>query len=254
MADSRQDGLESLLGHRFERSDWLERALTHSSWMAENAPKDGSAGIDDNEKLEFLGDAVLALVVSEALLTNFPAWREGELSKARATLVNSGALAEAARRLDLGAHLRLGRGEEKTGGRQKTALLADAYEAVVAALFLDAGLPAARTFIEGSLLSWGLAQQTERLGQADRKSHLQELLQAHGWPPATYRVVGQTGPDHRKVFEVEVIVGGRATAFGQGSSKKEAEQIAASGAIEQLARTFALDEKQDAGSGPNDRS
>ena len=108
--------------------------------MAENAPKDGSAGIDDNEKLEFLGDAVLALVVSEALLTNFPAWREGELSKARATLVNSGALAEAARRLDLGAHLRLGRGEEKTGGRQKTALLADAYEAVVAALFLDAGL------------------------------------------------------------------------------------------------------------------
>ena len=115
-------------------------------------------------------------------------------------------------------------------------------------------MPAARTFIERSLLSWGLAQQTERFGQADHKSHLQELLQAHGWPPATYRVVGQTGPDHRKVFEVEVIVGGRATAFGQGSSKKEAEQIAASGAIEQLARTFALDEKQDAGSRPNDRS
>ena len=216
MADVRQDGLESLLGHRFERWDWLERALTHSSWMAENAPKDGNPVSTIMKSLSFSATPFLRWWSARLCSPDFPAWREGELSKARATLVNSGALAEAARRLDLGAHLRLGRGEEKTGGRQKTALLADAYEAVVAALFLDAGLPAARAFIETSLLSWGLAQQTERLGQADHKSHLQELLQARGWPPATYRVVGQTGPDHRKVFEVEVIVGGRAAASRPG--------------------------------------
>jgi ribonuclease-3 len=253
MVASAQEMLESLLGHRFDRPDWLERALTHSSWMAENAPKAGEPEADDNEKLEFLGDAVLALVVSESLLASFPAWREGELSKARATLVNSGALAEAARRLDLGAHLRLGRGEEKTGGREKTALLADAYEAVVAALFLDAGLPAARQFIERSLLAWALAQQAERLGRADHKSHLQEMLQAKGWPAASYRVVSETGPDHRKVFEVEVIVAGRAAASGQGTSKKEAEQIAARGVIEQLTPPSS-DEENNAGSHPDARS
>jgi ribonuclease-3 len=199
---------------------------------------------DDNEKLEFLGDAVLTLVVSESLLSNFPAWREGQLSKARASLVNAGALAEVARRLDLGAHLRLGRGEEKTGGREKPALLADAYEAVVAAIYLDGGLDAARGFIRTSLLDVALDQNGQRgarLGEPDHKSRLQELLQAQGWPAAEYRVVTESGPDHRKMFEVEARVAGRAAAVGSGLNKKEAEQAAARGVMVQLMESNAGD-------------
>jgi len=234
MATTEQSTLESLLGHHFRSAELLERALTHSSWVAEHPAQEGASAPDDNEKLEFLGDAVLTLVVSEALLAAFPEWHEGRLSKGRATLVNAGALAQASRRLELGGHLRLGRGEEKTGGREKAALLADAYEAVIAAIFLDAGLPAARSFIERSLLSFGLADESEQLGRPDHKSHLQEILQERGWPTATYRVVAETGPDHRKLFEVEVRVQGRASARGQGNTKKEAEQVAAREAIAQL--------------------
>ncbi|HET9399496.1 MAG TPA: ribonuclease III domain-containing protein, partial [Candidatus Acidoferrales bacterium] len=138
-ADDRQS-LERLLGYRLQNEKLLERALTHSSWAAENAAKSADGDAEDNERLEFLGDAVLALVVSEWLTRAFPLWREGQLSKARASLVNAGTLGEAARALGLGAFLRLGRGEEKTGGREKPALLANAYEAVIGALFLDGGL------------------------------------------------------------------------------------------------------------------
>lgn len=267
-----EEQLAARFGHRFNRPEHLERALTHSSWIAENSgarsesqaqqisekPGDGASSAttttsqtspssppttpelsapEDNEKYEFLGDAVLTLVVSESLLGLFPAWREGQLSKARASLVNAGSLAEAARRLNLGNHLRLGRGEEKTGGREKPAILADAYEAVIAAIFLDGGLDAARRFIERTLLGAALeenAQPGGRLGQPDHKSRLQEFLQARGWPAAEYRVLSETGPDHRKVFEVEARVAGRATAEGRGKSKKEAEQAAASGAMAQI--------------------
>jgi ribonuclease III len=248
MATIEQNTLESLLGHHFHSPELLERALTHSSWVAEHPAKEGASEPNDNEKLEFLGDAVLTLVVSEALLSAFPDWHEGRLSKGRATLVNAGALAQASRRLELGGHLRLGRGEEKTGGREKAALLADAYEAVIAAIFLDAGLPAARGFIERSLLSFGLAEETEQLGRPDHKSYLQEILQERGWPTASYRVVAETGPDHRKVFEVEARVQGRASARGQGNTKKEAEQIAAREVIALLS-SEALDDKQDVGPG-----
>ncbi len=256
MSGAGAEELEALFGHRFHNPERLERALTHSSWIAENSGLQGDAqaqhpieeiggGItepppptpDDNEKYEFLGDAVLTLVVSESLLGLFPAWREGQLSKARANLVNAGSLAEAARRLKLGDHLRLGRGEEKTGGREKSAILADAYEAVIAAIFLDGGLDAARKFIETSLLGAALeenAQRGGRLGEPDHKSRLQEFLQARGWPAAEYRVLSETGPDHRKVFEVEVRVAGRAAAEGTGKSKKEAEQAAAHGAMQQI--------------------
>jgi ribonuclease-3 len=254
MAGAATERLEGLLGHKFQSVEWLERALTHSSWLAENpAPKLDDArgevpeGVvdrtpplanEDNEKLEFLGDAVLTLVVSESLLAGFPAWHEGQLSKARASLVNATALAEAARRLGLGAHLRLGRGEEKTGGRGKPSILADAYEAVVAAVFLDGGLGAAHGFVERSLLAAAVPRQLEHLGEPDHKSRLQEMIQARGWPTPEYRVIAETGPDHRKVFEVEVRVGSRASGFGSGLNKKEAEQAAASGVIAQLSREF----------------
>ncbi|MGH9591443.1 MAG: ribonuclease III [Bryobacteraceae bacterium] len=255
MVESEQELLEKLLGHRFRRPEWLECALTHSSWHAEHVARqeagstgaENGAGNEDNEKLEFLGDAVLTLVVSESLLKDFPEWNEGRLSKARASLVNAGALAEAAKRLDLGAFLRLGRGEEKTGGRGKTALLADAYEAVIAALYLDAGLAAVRGFIERSLLDVAVAQRAGQLGQPDDKSRLQEMLQARGWPNAEYRVVGETGPDHRKIFEVEVRIAGRASALGHGTTKKEAEQAAAEGAIEQVNQAGLSAEETDVG-------
>jgi ribonuclease III len=258
MAGTGREQLEDLLGHKFQSPERLERALTHSSWpseksslSAEEAPTEAvskyigeteknlarsfgkSAGkntSDDNEKLEFLGDAVLTMIVSEVLLHRFPDWQEGQLSKARASLVNSGALAEAARGVGLGAHLRLGRGEEKTGGRDKSAILADGYEAVVAAVYLDGGLSAARNVIERTLLNEALQQDALAgglLGGPDDKSKLQELLQARGWPAAKYRVLKESGPDHKKFFKVEAAITGHASAFGAGFTKKEAQQAAA---------------------------
>ena len=190
MAGTGREQLQDLLGHKFQSPQRLERALTHSSWPSEKSSipteeisgkivslsvreaeekiaghvekpienSDEKTSSDDNEKLEFLGDAVLTMIVSESLLHAFPDWREGQLSKARASLVNAGALAEAARRIGLGAYLRLGRGEEKTGGREKSAILADAYEAVVAAVYLDGGLQAARNVIEKTLLNEAFQQ------------------------------------------------------------------------------------------------
>ncbi len=223
--------LEEALGHHFQHQTWLERALTHSSRRQEAAAMPGA---EDNEKLEFLGDAVLGALVSEYLVTSFPDWSEGQLSKSRSRLVSATSLYPAARRLQLGRYLRLGRGEEKTGGREKPAVLADAYEAVVAALYLDAGLDAARKFVRSSLLEPALGAGAQQLGQPDHKSGLQELLQARGWPPAEYRVVNEKGPDHRKTFVVEVHVASRAVATGTGANKKEAEQAAAQLALEQL--------------------
>jgi len=242
-ADERE-ALAKLLGHRLQSDELLERALTHSSWAAEYAAKSGETDTADNERLEFLGDAVLALVVSEWLTRVFPAWREGSLSKARASLVNAGKLGEAARTLGLGSYLRLGRGEEKTGGREKTALLANAYEAVIGALFLDGGLSAASAFIQNSLLASHVVNPDERLARTDFKSRLQEILQSRAWPTAVYRVVGEEGPDHRKVFEVEASVAGRAVAVGKGTTKKEAEQIAARGLIEQLSEPMVSIEQE----------
>ena len=168
--------LESVLGHEFRDSRWLLQALTHSSRIPERTAEDSPG---DNEKLEFLGDAVLELLVSEELVRTFPDWREGQLSKGRSRLVNATSLCSAAQRLDLGKHLRLSRGEEKTGGRSKSAILADAYEAVVAAIYLDAGLDAARRFVQKSLIEGALTVAADSLGRPDHKSALQELLQAH---------------------------------------------------------------------------
>jgi ribonuclease-3 len=253
MAGTGREPLQELLGHKFQSPERLERALTHSSWPSEKtaslteAPSAQSGAEisgesaknsgDNNERLEFLGDAVLTMIVSEALLEGFPDWQEGQLSKARASLVNAGALADAARRIDLGAQLILGRGEEKTGGREKPAILADAYEAVIAAVYLDGGLQAARLVIERTLLNEAFQQDAIAgglLGGPDVKSKLQEFLQARGWPAAKYRVLSESGPDHRKFFSVEADVAGHAKASGSGFTKKEAEQAAAAKVTAQL--------------------
>ena len=223
--------LESVLGHQFRDPRRLIQALTHSSRIPERAADDSS---EDNEKLEFLGDAVLELLVSEDLVRAFPGWSEGQLSKSRARLVNATALSLAAQRIGLGLYLRLGRGEEKSGGRSKPALLADAYEAVIAAIYLDAGLEAVRQFVQRTLVDGAMAIEAERLGPTDHKSALQELLQSRGAPPGSYHLVSESGPDHDKTFCIEVRVAGDITAIGKGKTKKEAEQSAAVAALIQL--------------------
>lgn len=228
------------MGHRFTRIEWLEQALTHSSASGAGAlVRDSGAAhrpsaAAHNERLEFLGDAVLGLLVTAFLVEAFPDWSEGKLSKSRARLVGERSLAAAAEQLDLGGFLRLGAGEEKTGGRRKQGLLADAYEAVVAAIYLDAGLEAAGQFVRGTLLETALREEPATLGLSDHKSALQEWLQARGNAPAVYRVVREMGPDHKKIFFVEVSVEGRALAGAEGRTKKEAEQAAARLALEQL--------------------
>ncbi len=237
MVQAEHAELEKLLGYSFRNPAMLERALTHSSRRAETKP-DPSADPSaqrDNERLEFLGDSVLNLLVAEALLQSFPDWTEGELSKARARLVSSASLSAAARRLRLGDFLRLGRGEEKTGGRDKPAMLADAFEAVLAALFLDGGLDAARRVVQHTVLEEPMARAAHLLRQTDFKSALQEFLQQRGEHTPVFRVVAEQGPDHRKIFVVEVSVEGRPLASASGSSKKEAEQAAARLALEELA-------------------
>jgi ribonuclease-3 len=222
--------LESVLGHEFRDPRWLLQALTHSSRIPERTADDSPG---DNEKLEFLGDAVLELLVSEELVRTFPDWREGQLSKSRSRLVNANSLCLAAQTLGLGRHLRLSRGEEKTGGRSKSAILADAYEAIVAAIYLDAGLDAARRFVRRSLIE-GAVTAADALGRPDHKSALQELLQARSMPPCHYRVVEEAGPDHEKTFHVEVRINSEIAAVGTGKTKKEAEQSAAVAALQQL--------------------
>src|SRR3984885_4828896 len=237
-----REQLEERLGYRFAEPGLLERALTHSSAVPElraiHAGESSSGPLpQDNEQLEFLGDAVLDMLASEYLIATFPEWSEGQLSKSRARMVNARALELAARRLRLGEHLRLGRGEEKTGGREKPALLADALEAVIAAIYLEGGLEAARQVLRRALFEFALEERGERIADSDRKSALQEFLQGRGQPPAEYRLAAETGPDHQKKFEIEVWVGGERLASGHGSTKKEAEQRAAHTALERLEQT-----------------
>jgi ribonuclease-3 len=235
MTLSDDERLEEKLGVRFKNRMLLEQALTHSSAVPElRAVKESSLEIGNNERLEFLGDAVLDLLASEYLLENFPEWSEGQLSKSRARLVNARSLERAARRIGLGEHLRLGRGEEKTGGREKPALLADGFEAVVAAVFLDAGLDIASQLLRRVLFDQAVEERGASIAESDRKSALQELLQRSGRPPAEYKLAGETGPDHRKVFLVEVWANGSCLGTGEGKTKKEAEQQAARSALLQL--------------------
>src|SRR3984893_13084373 len=181
MRENRLEELERTIGYRFRQPELLERALTHRSAAPEDATTQVRA---DNEQLEYLGDAVLGMVVSEYLVSAFAHWSEGQLSKSRARLVNAVSLCSAARRLGLGSYLHLGKGEEKTGGRDKPTLLADAFEALVAAIYLDAGVPDAREFVRRALLEPAIEMHGGLLELSDHKSALQEVLQAKGLPPA----------------------------------------------------------------------
>jgi ribonuclease-3 len=242
MARGEDDRLMERLGYAFRDPLLLDRALTHSSAVPELRAARGediafSASIvQDNERLEFLGDAVLELLTSEYLLLNYPEWTEGQLSKSRARIVNAHSLEIAARGLHLGEHLRLGRGEEKTGGRDKPALLADAFEAIVAAMYLDGGLRPARDLLKRTVFEQAL-EDGDRISESDRKSALQEFLQAKGEQPAEYRLAGETGPDHQKTFRVEVWVKGELMSSAEGNTKKEAEQKAARSALDKLLQT-----------------
>jgi len=223
--------LEIRIGYRFRDRGLLEHALTHRS----KAHEDPSGGVIDNESLEFLGDAVLGMVVAEALFRAFPDYSEGQKSKIKSALVSTAALSELAVRLGLGEHMILGRGEEKTGGRAKQALLADTCEALIAAVYLDGGLEAVRQFILRELgPAIEEARRPDYFGR-DYKSVLQEQLQGLGRPLPIYRIAGEVGPDHRKLFRVEVVVGTDVVAEGSGRTKKEAEQDAAKTAIATLA-------------------
>lgn len=218
--------LEAILGHRFNDSEWLERALTHRS-------RRQNAGGTDNERLEFLGDRVLGLVASEQLCKTFPDWDAGKLSRGLARIVSAFSIHEAAQRLNLGKYLRIGAGEEKTGGREKKRLLADAYEAVVGAIYLDAGIEPAASFLRRSLIAPALSVQLD-LERPDHKSALQEWLQRRGLAPVEYRIRNESGPDHQKIFEVEVWRAGHKLSAWEGRSKKDAEQGAARLALELL--------------------
>ena len=218
--------VEEALGYRFTDPGLLEHALTHRS----RAHEDVSGGVRDNESLEFLGDAVLGFIISNRLFRECPDWDEGQKSKARALLVSTTALARVGEDLGLGEHLLLGRGEEKTGGRRKRSLIADTFEAVVAAVYLDGGVDGAEQFIERWFRPQLDAVKTGGLTPgltADHKSALQEWLQSHDMGLPRYRLVGETGPAHRRLFEIEVSAGSRTLARGEGRSKKEAEQHAA---------------------------
>jgi ribonuclease-3 len=217
------DALQRAIEYRFRDRGLLEHALTHTS----RANEDASGGVADNESLEFLGDAVLGFVIADVLFREFPGFNEGQKSKIKASLVSTATLGRQAEALSLGDHLLLGRGEEKSGGRRKLALLADGYEALIAAIYLDGGIEQARAFIVrefGPLLT---EVREGGLSGQDFKSALQEHLQAAERPLPEYRVTGSIGPDHRKQFQVELLVNGQSLAEGTGPTKKEAEQEAA---------------------------
>lgn len=220
-------GLERRLGHQFRDLALLDRALTHTSF-ANEAPAEDAL---HNEALEFLGDAVIGLVVAEMLHDRDPEGPEGVKSKLRAHLVAARSLASGAEGAGLPGLLRLGRGEEKTGGRLKQALWSDAYEAVVAALYLDGGLAAAAGFVRRDLAA-PLAAAAATDPGADAKSTLQELLQARGEAVPDYVVIAEDGPDHRKRFRVECRIAGAIAGEGSGYSKKEAQQDAARRALD----------------------
>jgi len=225
--------LEAAIGHVFRDRELFHRALTHKSRMHERPEEIASSG--DNEQLEFLGDAILGFVVSECLVRRFASAPEGRLSKLKAHLVSAARLYEVAQTLKLGDFLFLGRGEEMSGGRSKKALLADAMEALIAAMYLDGGIDAARAFIETHVVgAFAVAEGSVDGAVADYKSALQEMAQALKLPPPRYFIVAEVGPEHSKTFTVEVRVGKDWTGQAQGLSKKSAGQKAAEGVLQQL--------------------
>jgi len=225
--------LETSLSYKFRNKLLLENALTHRS----RAHEDVSGGVVDNESLEFLGDSILGMIISDQLFREYPDYDEGQKSKIKSVLVSSASLSKLGKELGLGEYLFLGRGEEKTGGREKPSLIADTFEAIVAAIYLDGGLKAAEGFIKQQFSSvFNDLQRGSRSVEltADYKSALQEWLQAHNKPLPNYILTKEWGPDHKKSFEVEVNVGTEKIARAEGRSKKEAEQKVARTALDIL--------------------
>ncbi len=215
--------LEEKLGYRFQNISLLENALTHSSYANEHRN-----GMSSNERLEFLGDSVLGMVVADYLYRNCPTLPEGDLTRLRAALVCEGNLVLVAQELNLGSYLKLGHGEELGGGRTRPSIQADAVESVLAAVYLDGGISAARKLIQHFILD-----HISRVHDAskDHKTALQEIVQRKSGQVLTYELVGENGPDHAKTFRMQVLLNGKPIGEGEGHSKKEAEQAAAAAAI-----------------------
>ena len=218
--------LEEKLGYQFHDRALLEHAMTHSSYANEHR----AAGITSNERLEFLGDSVLGMVVAQWLFRAHPDMPEGELTRTRAALVCEGSLYEVARTLELGRYLKLGRGEDAGGGRTRPSILADATEAMLAAVFLDGGLEPAAAIIRTFILD----KEREKAVDRDYKTALQELVQRDPGHTIAYRLLEETGPDHARMFVMEASVDGSPVGVGRGRSKKEAEQMSARAALEKL--------------------
>lgn len=216
--------LEEKLGYHFKDISLLENALTHSSYANEHH----LGSINSNERLEFLGDSVLGMVVADNLYHTFPNLPEGDLTRLRANLVCEGSLAAIARKLNLGEYLRLGRGEASCGGNQRPSIIADAVEAVLAAVYLDGGIAQTRRIIQRYVLD-NISEVQE--ATRDHKTYLQELVQRKPNQVLSYHLTGESGPDHNKTFTMSVCLNGKAIGIGSGRSKKEAEQMAAKAAI-----------------------
>jgi ribonuclease III len=231
--DSQLALLEKELGYSFSDVSRLVRALTHVSHNREQ-------GVGHNEVPEFLGDAVLDLAISDLLIRSFPEKSEGDLSRMRAALVNSTVLAEKSALLNLGPLLRLGKGEERSGGRGKPSILAGAFEALLGAVYQDGGYEAARAVIERYFAS---DIKKKRLGQHDYKTRLQEISQMLFHAPPSYRLLFESGPDHDKCFVTEIVVGGKVLGKGEGKTKKQSEQQAAKRALRELQQTGLMDAK-----------
>lgn len=221
--------LEKKLQYTFHNPALLAEALSHSSYANEHR----GAGLHSNERLEFLGDSVLGFVTAEFLFRQHPDAPEGDLTRIRAALVCEQSLYEVAQKLDLGRHLKLGRGEASGGGRQRVSILADAMEAIFAAVYLDSGMEAASALIHRVLLD-AEKEEVVEVRRRDYKTALQELVQRQAGRELAYRMVGEQGPDHAKVFLAEVLLNGQRAGTGSGRSKKEAEQAAAKAALAAL--------------------
>ena len=219
--------LETKLGYQFQNPKLLDHALTHSSYANEHH----LGSISSNERLEFLGDSVLGMIVADHLYRTFPDLPEGDLTRIRANLVCEGSLVLVAKEWDLGRYLKLGKGENACGGRSRPSILADAVEAVLAAVFLDGGLAHDRDIIQRFLLD--RMEQVNRASR-DHKTYLQELVQRKSGQVLSYEPIGESGPDHNKTFQMQVLLNGQPIGQGTGHSKKEAEQAAANAAIERL--------------------
>ena len=229
--------LEEDLGYRFKDTALLREAMRHSSYVNEQSDPE----LKDNERLEFLGDAVLDLVITHILMEQFPESLEGDLSRMRATIVNESQLALVAQGLNLGEFIMLGKGEAQSHGEGKTSILANAFEALIAAVYLDGGLGAAFEVIKKQCVEI-IANVGQRVGEEDFKSQLQELVQGRFKTIPRYRVVGEVGPDHDKTFDVRLTIGEVLTTSGLGKSKKAAEQAAAAVALKKLQDSTALDD------------